>query len=150
MEEKRKPGKANWAVIAAVIAAAYLGQCVFFPSGLEYFEKALREGPEAREWLRSNQHPGALASNRFENTEDALKFVDDLYAAGAVRVAVPPDSIRPEPDLGGDYADALVVELPAGLSGRIQLVGIGAAEAARQGMGPDSEWLHGLMYLWWD
>src|SRR5882762_3938180 len=72
-------------------------------------------GPEAWKWLRTNQNPSALASNRFGSTQDALEFVDKLYAVGAKRVMVPKDSIQDDKQTiereGGPYADALIVEL---------------------------------------
>ena len=65
---------------------------------------------EARAWLRANQVPSALATNRFPTTESALAFVEMLYAAGATEVLV--DS--PGVDADGDaYAHTLLVRLPA-------------------------------------
>ena len=45
-------------------------------------------GPEAREWLGANWSASALAGNRFQDTAQALTFVEQLYAAGARRVRV--------------------------------------------------------------
>jgi hypothetical protein len=72
---------------------------------------AVPAGPEALAWLRESQNESALASNRFGDTAAAIRFVEELYAAGAARVIIPEESIQDE----GDqllYADALVVVLP--------------------------------------
>jgi hypothetical protein len=74
----------------------------------------IKDGPEALQWLRSNGHEAALASNRFSSTPEAIAFVEQLYAAGARRVFVPADTIRDdeeERELGGAYSDSLVIEL---------------------------------------
>lgn len=68
-------------------------------------------GPEATEWLKANWNPSALASNRFGPSRNAMRFVDDLYAAGATRVTI--DNIMRLPNHDWTpYADTLVVELP--------------------------------------
>jgi hypothetical protein len=72
--------------------------------------QAITENPalEARLWLRSNPNPSALATNRFGATQNALAFVDRLYAAGAAEVLVD------DPFVDGDgfpYADTLVVRV---------------------------------------
>ena len=54
----------------------------------------IKDGPEALQWLRSNGHEAALASNRFSSTAEAIAFVEQLYAAGASRVFIPADTIR--------------------------------------------------------
>lgn len=46
----------------------------------------MANGLDARDWLIRNSHPYALASNRFETTDDALEFVEELYRAGALAV----------------------------------------------------------------
>src|SRR5256885_13701919 len=74
----------------------------------------IKDGPEALQWLRSNGHEAALASNRFSSTAGAITFVEQLYASGARRVFVPADTIiddEEEPELGGAYSDSLVIEL---------------------------------------
>ncbi len=74
----------------------------------------INEGPEALQWLRSNGHEAALASNRFSSTAEAIGFVEQLYAAGARRVFVPADTItddEEERELGGAYSDSIVIEL---------------------------------------
>jgi hypothetical protein len=66
---------------------------------------------EAREWLLTRTNPSALATNRFHTTENALKFVDALYQAGASCVAVDHIDFLPH-DNGEPYADELLVVLP--------------------------------------
>jgi len=68
-------------------------------------------GPEARNWLKENRGESVLASNRFGDTANAVKFVGQLYDAGAERVSVPLACIRA--DEVETYADGLVVTLPA-------------------------------------
>jgi hypothetical protein len=64
---------------------------------------------EARGWLRGNSNPSAFATNRFQETENALAFVEMLYAAGATAVRVD----DPRVDAGGQpYADTLLVRFP--------------------------------------
>ena len=70
--------------------------------------------PEAREWLKKNDNESPLATNRFDDSEEALSFVNKLYELGAVRVEV--DNILEEDwriqEEGGPYADTLIVILP--------------------------------------
>ena len=61
---------------------------------------------EARGWLRGNLNPHAFATNRFQETENALAFVEMLYAAGATEVLV--DDPHVDAD-GQPYADTLLV-----------------------------------------
>jgi hypothetical protein len=66
---------------------------------------------EARAWLQASTNPSALATNRFGRTSEALKFVEQLYAAGASCVIV--DHIETLPhDNGERYADELIVVFP--------------------------------------
>lgn len=110
-------------------------------------------GPEAREWLRTNQHPQALASNRFDTTEDALEFVQTLYRAGATKITIPEDRMDDdEDDMGGLYADALVVELEAGadLSQMLQIYNREAEHEGHDAIAQlpikEGRWL----FFWWD
>jgi hypothetical protein len=69
---------------------------------------------EAREWLRANKNPGALGFNVLRTTANAIRLVEDLYAAGAQKVHVAninehPGTIDEE---GGPYADTLLVKPP--------------------------------------
>lgn len=111
---------------------------------------------EARHWLAKNGSESGFASNRFGLTEDARMFVEELYAAGAVRVLIPNDAIRDDEEevskMGGPYADALVIELPDG--NRETLYGIFERESAGEGhedMTGESSVTDGrFLYLWWD
>ena len=69
------------------------------------------DGPEALAWLRENGHVAALAANRFKSAAKAIAFVEQLYAAGAKRVFIAPDSIIEEEEMGGHHADTLIVEV---------------------------------------
>jgi len=111
-------------------------------------------GPEALEWLRTapNGDDNAFASNRFRGTENAIRFVEGLYAAGAVRVIVNQESIVDEG--GGDlYADALVVLLPQEPAARARVVAICKHESDREEgeVSRDADWQTGdCVFLWWD
>ncbi|MBA9027443.1 hypothetical protein [Peribacillus huizhouensis] len=69
---------------------------------------------EALEWLKSNNNSSALASDRFGETVNAIKFVEKLYELGVLKVNV--IGIQDEPerieDEGGPYATSLIVDLP--------------------------------------
>jgi hypothetical protein len=112
------------------------------------------DGPEALEWLRTapNGDDNAFASNRFQGTENAILFVEALYAAGAVRVIVSQDNIVDEG--GGDlYADALVVLLPQDAAACSRVVKICKQEADREegSVSNDAEWDSSeCVFLWWD
>jgi len=113
-------------------------------------------GPEAREWLKKNKSDSGLAGNRFGSTQEALAFVEEVYAAGAVRVFVPDDAIRDHEaeigEHGGPYADSLVIELPTG--DRKKIFEIFEREAEAEGYedmtGSDSVIEGKYLYLWWD
>lgn len=64
---------------------------------------------EARVWLRGNRNPSALATNRFCTTEQALAFVEMLYAAGATEVLVDHPGVDADRE---PYADTLLVRFP--------------------------------------
>jgi hypothetical protein len=73
-----------------------------------------RNRSEARAWLqaagKTMRSPG-----RFKRISDALKFVEELYQAGAVKVIVP-DIYQNKK--GDQFADNLLVELPKGAAAR--------------------------------
>jgi hypothetical protein len=69
-------------------------------------------GPEALEWLRANPNPSPLASNRFSAPEEAVRFVEALYAAGATNVEIGNILMLPN-DRWAPYADMLLIDLPA-------------------------------------
>jgi hypothetical protein len=112
------------------------------------------DGPEALEWLKVNKNESALASNRFLETPNSVKFVKALYAAGAVKVIVPKDTIRDDADTvsfeGGPYADALVVTIPTEPSKRQAVVDLCRAELKREGFDSEEVETAPQIYLWWD
>lgn len=114
------------------------------------------KSPEARQWLSKNNNKYALAGNRFTSTEDAIAFVDSLYAAGAVKVSIPKDSIYDDEKRikteGGPYADALEITLPQSQSEQEELFGIINQEAIKQGMAfnPSEDVLRNRALFWWD
>lgn len=108
-------------------------------------------GPEARQWLKENGNPHALATNRFDSKQDAVKFVESLYEAGATKVFVPNDSINDteaERFDGGPYADAVVVEFDPKTAAR--LVPLLQREIDEQGGGDPFAVPNGWALLWWD
>jgi hypothetical protein len=113
------------------------------------------DGPEALAWLKGNKNESALASNRFLGTENAVKFVKALYAAGATKVVVPKDAINSEEDTvsfeGGPYADALVVTLPTDdADAREAVVQMCRVELRREGFDSPEVASSPSIYLWWD
>jgi hypothetical protein len=109
-------------------------------------------GPEAREWLTRSEHPAALASNRFESTEDALNFVGQLYELGARRVFIPKNSIRDDgPE--GEYADSLVIDMGQP-EASAELAALYVEEAEEQGLEVEPDNLpfeeDRYLLLWWD
>jgi hypothetical protein len=112
------------------------------------------DGPEALAWLKSNQNESALASNRFLGTENAVRFVKALYAAGATKVVVPRDTIRDDEETvlgeGGPYADALVVTTPADPDRRQAIVDLCRKELRREGFDSPEAATAEHIYLWWD
>jgi hypothetical protein len=113
-------------------------------------------GPEALEWLRNNKSASGFAGNRFDSTQAAIIFVEEVYAAGASRAFIPDDAIRADPtevrESGGPYADAMVIELPE--TGREALYRLFEREAVLEGyddMKGDQSVIDGrYLYLWWD
>jgi hypothetical protein len=73
-----------------------------------------RERPdsvEARAYLRKHKKGAVFAANQFTR-EQAIEFVEGLYAAGAVRVMIENISHDHESQDGGPHADSMTVELP--------------------------------------
>ena len=94
------------------------------------------ESFEALEWLKNNNNPSALASDRFGETANAIKFVEYLYELGAQKVNVigildEPERIEEE---GGPYATALIVELPPDIEKRDKLIEFYKKEMKEQGI----------------
>lgn len=108
-------------------------------------------GPEALQWLRDNPGESVLASNRFGNTAEAIRFVEALYAAGATKVIVNDEDVVDE---GGElYTDALVVYLPGDPAAHDRVVILCRQEIDREA-GRSSEiedWGEvEVVRLWWD
>ena len=109
---------------------------------------------EALSWLHDNKNKAALAGNHFGTTANAIKAVDALYAAGAVRVDVIVqyyEASRIAKD-GGPYADTLEVTFPK--SGQKKLFAfikslepdnLEDVDEPIPDTGPSSVWT-----LWWD
>ena len=94
------------------------------------------ESFEALEWLRHNKNPSALASDRFGETANAIKFVEKLYELGALKVNVigildEPERIEEE---GGPYATALIADLPQDSENRDKLIEFYKKEMEEQGI----------------
>jgi hypothetical protein len=140
-------------IVIGVVAGILLLGVIYFEesleSGGEYRLPAeAAEGPEALAWLRKNDNESALASNRFLETSNAIRFVQELYRAGAERVVVPADSIT---DDGVEvYADALVVTLPSDPQKRQRVWKLCAREIERSGEDPGDGTEEKHVFLWWD
>jgi hypothetical protein len=109
-------------------------------------------GSEAREWLRANWSGSALASNRFQDTAQALAFVEQLYGAGAQEVRV--DHVMfLHNDRWAPYADALIVDLPthdARRSGLFELIEGTGRPDEHDRLGPLRDSGQKSVRLWWD
>ncbi len=119
-------------------------------------EKGFQEY-EAIEWLTNNKNISALATNRFGETSNAIKFVEELYEAGAVSVKVidiydEPERIAAE---GGAYASAVIVELPEQIEKREKIKAIYIKEIQTYQMNEGDEEsveneYEGVISFWWD
>lgn len=107
---------------------------------------------EARAWLARNTNPSALASNRFESTEQAQAFVERLYGEGALAVYVTNvmDEAERIAEEGGPYADAVVVVLPLEPERRAALFRMVSTEIRREGFEPERDSGQAELFLWWD
>lgn len=69
---------------------------------------------EAINFIKNNKNKYCFASNHFDDKNDALKFVNKLYSAGAEEVRV--DGILNEQwrikEEKGAYADTLIIKMP--------------------------------------
>lgn len=136
--------------VVGLVAGAML-PAIYFVEGIEENQALPAEyaqGPEALSWLRKSKNESALASNRFLQTHNAVRFVQQLYSAGAERVVVPLASIS---DDGVEiYADALVVTLPADAVKRERVWKLCAQELNREGGKPAGAPDEDRVLLWWD
>lgn len=124
----------------------------FTPRAQEPADQVRADDPEAREWLAANGQEAPLAANRFD-AADARAFVEELYAAGAVRVVIASECINDddyELSLGGPYADGLRVQLPADADQRHALFAIASREAEGEGFDPIHDAGQDTIFLWWD
>ncbi|SMQ81536.1 hypothetical protein SAMN05444673_4367 [Bacillus sp. OV166] len=91
---------------------------------------------EALEWLTTNKNPSALASDRFGETANAIKFVEKLYELGALKVnviGILDESERIEEE-GGPYVTSLTVDLPPDNEKRDKLIKFYKKEMEEQGI----------------
>lgn len=102
---------------------------------------------EARRWL-SRRRESLLAANRFATTEEALAFVESLYAAGAMAVRVPGDTIESDDDF--DHSDTLEVTLPKEPEARRRVFEIANKEAGGEGFDDVADTGQKKLTLWWD
>jgi hypothetical protein len=73
-----------------------------------------RNRSEARAWLKTGGKT-MRSAGRFKRESDALRFVEELYRAGAVKVIVP-DIYQDK--TGGQFSDHLMVKLPRAVAAR--------------------------------
>ena len=111
--------------------------------------------PEAEAWLRANWGESAFATNRFGTTPAALKFVEQLYAAGATEIGV--DNIMMVPsDNWTPYADTLIVRLPEDPARRREVFELIKDVGQPDEDGPDpieqqlADCGQSSVRLWWD
>ena len=103
---------------------------------------------EARAWLRENLDGYAFACNRFQETKNALEFVEALYAEGAAEVLIDDPHVDSE---GRPYADTMLVRFTDAAMGY-------DLERFCEREGPDPEipddfrldHFEGELRLWWD
>jgi hypothetical protein len=87
----------------------------------EFFIRSILDGPghaEAQAWLKGEPRPGFRSLAKFATAKAALKFVEQLYAAGAEFIAVAAIYGRKQGKL---FADWLLVQLPKAKSKRVAL-----------------------------
>ena len=113
-------------------------------------------GPEARSWLSINAAPRGFAPNRFTTKDEAISYIDSLYALGAAKIFIPQDEIRDYPrlraEVGGATCDSLVIELPKDEK-RKQLILAYLQEAKNEGYDMDEAEAvidETYLYLTWD
>ncbi len=136
--------------IGGLVAGAML-LAIYYVEGIEEnhaLPAEYTQGPEALSWLRKNHNESALASNRFLETRNAIRFVQQLYGAGAQRVIVPAATIQNDGE--ETYADALVVTLPADPAKRQSVWKLCAQELRREGGKPADQANEDQVLLWWD
>lgn len=130
--------------------ACNLGCCIDERSDLD----RLHRGPEALQWLNATNNPAALASNRFDNTADAIEFVENLYELGATKVTISEACIYNSQEVideeGGPWADGLVVELPIESDKRDAVTAVLRKEAIAEGVPDHDPPYDNRVFVWWD
>ena len=109
-------------------------------------------GPEALEWLRANPNPSPLATNRFSSRDEAVTFVEALYAAGATDVTIANIVMLPN-DRWAPYADMLLVDLPADHAQRREVFELAETIGRPDDDGDDERLIdsgQSTSRLWWD
>lgn len=106
---------------------------------------ARRNRSEARSWLNTD---GKIARTlgRFKRAEAAVKFVDELYQAGAIRV-IAPDIYHNK--RGDQFADSLLVQLPTE-AGKRKAIRAVCAQLRKNDLGaflPDKDWGESHLYI---
>ena len=100
---------------------AIRSRAVFERRTFEQFIQSILKKPglaEARIWLKGETRPQSRSLAKFATTKTAIKFVEQLYAAGAASVIITAISADKRKKL---FADWLVVELPSAKSKRAAL-----------------------------
>jgi hypothetical protein len=112
------------------------------------FVQSVLEKPhyaEARAWLKAEQRPQSRSLAKFATTKAALRFVEQLYSAGAVAVIIAAIYAGQRKKL---FADWLLIQLPAAKSKRNVLRKICQAFCRKRGGAflPESDL--GETHLW--
>ncbi len=100
---------------------------------------------EARAWLKAELRPESRSLAKFATTRAALKFVDQLYSAGAVAVIIAAISAGQRKKL---FADWLLIQLPPAKSKRNSLRKICQAFCRKRGGAALPEADLGESHLW--
>lgn len=124
-------------------------RATFERMAFEQFIQSILEKPghaEARTWLGAESRPHSRSLAKFATTKAALKFVEQLYSAGAAGVIVAAISADKRKKL---YADWLLVQLPPSKSKRNSLRKICREFCERRGGAvlPDKETGESHLYL---
>ena len=114
----------------------------------DLFIKSVLEKPnhaEARAWLKAELRSKSRSLAKFATPQAALKFVDQLYSAGAVAVTIAAISTGQRKKL---FADWLLIQLPPAKSKRNSLRKICQAFCRKRGGAVLPEFDLGETHLW--
>lgn len=137
----------------SIVILIVIIKVTYFKKEKEVSMNEISKSYEALEWLKGNNNPSALSSNRFGNTLNAIEFVDKLYDLGAVKVSVggifdEPERIEEE---GGPYATSLMVELPNNPEKREKVIELYNKEAEELGYDKVKDYeITEILEFWWD